>query len=32
LFGIKHDRARERKEVDERARQVAAILKKGVEC
>jgi hypothetical protein len=31
LFGIKHDKARERKEVDERARQVAAILKKGVE-
>jgi hypothetical protein len=31
LFGVKHDRARERKEVDERARQVAAILKNGVE-
>jgi hypothetical protein len=31
VFGIKHDKARERKEVDERARQVAAILKKGVE-
>jgi hypothetical protein len=31
LFGVKHDRARERKEVDERARQVAAVLKKGVE-